>query len=44
MNAVLEAVAKMLEIAANFASDSASMFFTYQPKRPDCMNEKSEDK
>ncbi len=44
MDTVLAAVAKILEIAANLASDSTSLFFTYQPKRPDCMNQESENK
>ncbi len=44
MDTVLAAVAKILEITANLASDSTSLFFTYQPKRPDCMNKESENK
>ena len=44
MDTVLTAVAKLLEIAANLASDSTSVFFTYQPKKPDCMNKESENK
>lgn len=44
MDAVLEVVAKILEVVANSASSSTSFFFTYQPKTPDCMNNKSEEK
>lgn len=44
MDAVLEVVAKILEFVANSAADSTSFFFTYQPKRPDCMKIESETK
>ena len=44
MDTVLAALAKILEIAANLASDSTSLFFTYRPKRPDCLSKESENK
>lgn len=44
MDAVLEAVAKILESVADLASNSTSFFFTYQPQTPDCIKKKSENK